>query len=77
MLQESRYGNTEDIEVMISYFDKTTKPSFNSSSKSYFIRFGRRENDLQFNIRNGSVKLDGSVSSCLECSIAIISLRTG
>ncbi len=69
MLRESRYGEPEDIEVMTSYFDKTTKPTFKSSSKPYFIRFGRSESDPQFNIRNGSVKLDGSVSSSSERTI--------
>ena len=44
---------------MTRYFDKTTKPSFKGSPKPSFIRFGLRENDPQFDIRNGSVKIDG------------------
>ncbi|KAF8333720.1 hypothetical protein F5887DRAFT_993201 [Amanita rubescens] len=61
MLQESRYGKPEDMELVTRYFDKTTKPRFKSSSMPYFVRIGRpSENDPQFNIRNGSVKLDGS-----------------
>ena len=58
-LRESKYGKPEDIEVMTRYFDKTTKPSFKGSSKPFFIRFGRSENDPQFDIRTGSVKVNG------------------
>jgi len=50
----------EDVEVMSRYFDKTTKPSFKGSSKPYFVRFGRSENDPQYDIRSGSIKLNGS-----------------
>ncbi|KAK2464380.1 hypothetical protein APHAL10511_003527 [Amanita phalloides] len=59
-LRESQFGKPEDIGVMTKYFDKTTKPSFKGSSKPYFIRFGRSENDPQFEIRSGSVKISGS-----------------
>ncbi|KAK2462939.1 hypothetical protein APHAL10511_005137 [Amanita phalloides] len=45
---------------MTKYFDKTTKPSFKGSSKPSFIRFGRNENEPQFDIRSGSVKICGS-----------------
>ncbi|KAF8632108.1 hypothetical protein AX15_002039 [Amanita polypyramis BW_CC] len=55
----SEYGKPEDIDAMTRYFDKTTKPNFNGPSKPYFIRFGRNENDPQFDIRSGSIKIDG------------------
>ncbi|KAF8333722.1 hypothetical protein F5887DRAFT_1080066 [Amanita rubescens] len=58
-LRESRYGTPEDITIMAKYFDKTTKPNYKGSSKPHFIRFGRSENDLQFDIRNGNVKING------------------
>ncbi|KAF8333721.1 hypothetical protein F5887DRAFT_893234 [Amanita rubescens] len=58
-LKESKYGSPDDIEVMTRYFDKTTKPSFKGLSKPYFIRFGRSENDPEFDIRSGSIKLNG------------------
>ncbi|KAK2464383.1 hypothetical protein APHAL10511_003530 [Amanita phalloides] len=59
-LRESRFGQPEDIDVMTKYFDKTTKPSFKGSPKPYFIRFGRNENDPEFEIRSGSVKINGT-----------------
>ncbi|KAF8632110.1 hypothetical protein AX15_002041 [Amanita polypyramis BW_CC] len=59
-LRQSKYGKPEDIEVMTKYFDNTTKPSFKGASKSYFIRLGRNENDPAFDIRSGSVKINGS-----------------
>lgn len=58
-LRESKYGKSEDIEVMARVFDKTTKPNFKGSAKPYFIRFGRSESDPQFDIRTGSIKIDG------------------
>jgi len=59
-LRGSKFGIPEDVEVMSRYFDKTTKPSFKGSSKPYFVRFGRSENDPQYDIRSGSIKLNGS-----------------
>ena len=58
-LRGSKFGMPEDVEVMSRYFDKTTKPSFKGSSKACFIRFGRSENDPQYDIRSGSIKLNG------------------
>ena len=58
-LSGSRFGTPEDIEVMTRYFDKTAKPSFKGSSRPCFIRFGRSENDGQYDIRSGSIKLTG------------------
>ncbi|KAF8333715.1 hypothetical protein F5887DRAFT_1108607 [Amanita rubescens] len=59
-LRRSVYGNAEDIDAMTRYFDRTTKHCFKESLKSYFIRFGRREDDPQFDIRSGAVNLLGS-----------------
>ena len=44
---------------MTRYFDQTTKPSFKGSVKPLFIRFGRKENDPEFDIRSGGVKING------------------
>jgi hypothetical protein len=58
-LRESRYGEPEDINVMARSFDRTTKPIYKGTSKPCFIKFGRRENDPQFDIQTGSVKISG------------------
>ncbi|KAF8632112.1 hypothetical protein AX15_002043 [Amanita polypyramis BW_CC] len=58
-LRKSKYGTPEDIEVMTRYFDETTKPAYKGSLKPSFIRFGRRENDPDFDIRSGSIVIDG------------------
>ncbi|KAF8632111.1 hypothetical protein AX15_002042 [Amanita polypyramis BW_CC] len=60
-LRRSRYGTPEDIEVMTTYFDKVTRLSFKDPSMPYFIRFGRNtENDPEFDIRCGLIKIKGS-----------------
>ena len=46
---------------MTRYFDKVTQISFRDSSKPYFIRFGRRENDPNMDIKAGTIKLSGQV----------------
>lgn len=58
-LRESRYGGPEDMDVMVRYFDRTTKPSYKGTSKPCYIKFGRRENDPQSDIQTGSVKISG------------------
>ena len=50
----------EDIDHIVQCFDKTTKPRFKSASEPQYIKFGStRDNDPQFNIRFGQLKLDG------------------
>ena len=48
---------------MTKFFDKKTKNSFKNPSKFYFIRFGRTtsENDENFDIKAGAIKLSGQV----------------
>ncbi|KAF8333713.1 hypothetical protein F5887DRAFT_1259717 [Amanita rubescens] len=58
-LRGSPFGTKRDIEVMTRYFDKITKPGFRGPSRSYFIPFGRNENDPEHDIRSGSIKLNG------------------
>ena len=53
------FGTPEDIEVMTRFFDKMTKPNFKGPSKPCFVRFGRREVDIPYDIRAGSIKLTG------------------
>jgi len=59
-LRGSTFGTKRDIEVMVRYFDRMTKPGFRGPSRSYFIPFGRNENDPEHDIRSGSIKLDGT-----------------
>ncbi len=58
-LRGSTFGTKRDIEVMARYFDKMTKTGFRGPSRSYFIPFGRNENDPEHDIRSGSIKLNG------------------
>ncbi|PFH48902.1 hypothetical protein AMATHDRAFT_64343 [Amanita thiersii Skay4041] len=73
-LSGSRYDQPAELDLMRSSFDKTTKISFKSTSKSYFVRFGgTRDNDPDFDIRAGSVKLSGSqVATFFEPAIESI-----
>ncbi|PFH47738.1 hypothetical protein AMATHDRAFT_151443 [Amanita thiersii Skay4041] len=60
-LQGSKYGTEEDIDAMVNIFDKNTKPSFKSTTKSYWIKFGRAsDNDPKYGIRSGTIKLNGT-----------------
>ncbi|PFH47733.1 hypothetical protein AMATHDRAFT_151430 [Amanita thiersii Skay4041] len=59
-LKGSKYGTKEDINEMVNIFEKNTKPSFKSTTKSYWIKFGRiSDNDTKYGIRSGTIKLDG------------------
>ncbi|KAK2462915.1 hypothetical protein APHAL10511_005113 [Amanita phalloides] len=73
-LRESSYGNPEDIAIMTRFFDKKTKTTFKSPSKPSFIRFGRAsDNEPNFDIRAGSIKLTGEqVVSFFEPAVKII-----
>ncbi|KAF8638101.1 hypothetical protein AX17_002441 [Amanita inopinata Kibby_2008] len=73
-LRRSKFGGAEEIETMTKFFDKTTKPSFKGSSKPYFIRFGRgNDNDPEVDIRSGSIKLVGTqVAAFFEPAIQSI-----
>jgi hypothetical protein len=60
-LRGSKFGNEEDIALMTSCFDKTTKHSFRKPDEPSYIKFGTmRDKDLAFNIRSGQLKLLGS-----------------
>ncbi|PFH47323.1 hypothetical protein AMATHDRAFT_43014 [Amanita thiersii Skay4041] len=59
-LSGTKFGSKEDIDIMAKAFDKTTKPSFKTVSKTYYVRFGRSaDNDPSNGIRSGSVKMEG------------------
>ncbi|PFH47736.1 hypothetical protein AMATHDRAFT_6473 [Amanita thiersii Skay4041] len=67
-LQGSKYGmkdsqdpnNSEYIDEMVNIFEKNTKPSFRSVSKTYWIKFGHAsDNDPKYGIRSGVIKIDG------------------
>ena len=48
----------EDIDVMISRFEETTKRQFGDNAAEYFLRFGTsRDNDVTVDIARGRLKL--------------------
>ncbi|KAF8901884.1 hypothetical protein CPB84DRAFT_1776920 [Gymnopilus junonius] len=64
----------DDLDHIIRCFDKTTKPRFRNADEPQYIKFGStRDNDPQYNIRFGQLKLSGSdVAQFFEPSIKCI-----
>ena len=61
-LQNSAYGNEEDIKTMLDYFDKFTKPVFKDSNETSYIKFGSMGcNDPRVKIRRRQLQLTGYV----------------
>lgn len=57
-LEKSDYH--DDLDHIVSCFDKTTKVWFGDDQKAQFIRFGStRDNDTEHDIRFGQLKLSG------------------
>lgn len=57
-LQESDY--IDDLDHIIRCFNKMTKPRFRNAESPQYIKFGStRDNDRQYNIRLGQLKLQG------------------
>jgi hypothetical protein len=57
-LRASRFNHPEDIAVMVSRFEETTKRQFGDNSAEYFLRFGTsRDNDPKVDIARGRLKL--------------------
>ena len=57
-LRGSRFNDPEDIDVMVSIFEETTKRQFGDNSAEYFLRFGTsRDNDPKVDIARGRLKL--------------------
>lgn len=51
---------SEDIEHIITCFDKTTKLRFRNAQEPQYIKFGsNRDHDPTCNIRSGQLKLMG------------------
>ncbi|KAH9485815.1 Heat shock 70 kDa protein 12B [Psilocybe cubensis] len=51
----------DDVEHIVGCFDKTTKLRFRDAAEAQYIRFGStRDNDANYNIRFGQLKLQGS-----------------
>ncbi|KAI0079324.1 hypothetical protein K474DRAFT_1659403 [Panus rudis PR-1116 ss-1] len=73
-LQNSRYGNDEDIQTMLEDFDKSAKVTFRSESEKSIIKFGSsRDRDLAVGIRSGQLVLEGTtVAGLFRPSIAAI-----
>ncbi|KAF8652562.1 hypothetical protein AX16_004345 [Volvariella volvacea WC 439] len=71
-LCDSEYQHS--LSQIAECFDKTTKPTFRNLNGPCFIRFGTiRDNDPQFNIRSGKLRLDGAqVAAFFEPSINCI-----
>lgn len=63
-LQESAYGNDEDIKTMLDQFDKSTKPVFKDEKENSYIKFGAMGcNDPKVKIRRGQLQLAGCVGA--------------
>jgi len=57
-LRASRFNDPEDIAVMVSRFEETTKRQFGDNAAEYFLRFGTsRDNDPKVDITRGRLKL--------------------
>ena len=57
-LRTSRFNDPEDIAVMVSRFEETTKRQFGDNSTEYFLRFGTsRDNDPNVDIARGRLRL--------------------
>ncbi|TEB26609.1 hypothetical protein FA13DRAFT_1795529 [Coprinellus micaceus] len=71
-LKKSTYH--EDLDYIVSCFDKTTKVWFSDDQKPQYIRFGStRDTDTQHNIRFGQLKLTGeTVAQFFQPSIECI-----
>jgi hypothetical protein len=71
-LQESTF--LADLDNIVECFDKTTKLRFRNSDELQYVKFGgARDNDPNFNIRFGQLKLLGSdVARFFEPSIECI-----
>ncbi|KAF8161589.1 hypothetical protein B0H34DRAFT_385803 [Crassisporium funariophilum] len=64
----------DDLDHIVTCFDKTTKLRFRDADEHKFIKFGSvRDNDPECNIRLGQLKLSGTnVSSFFEPSVRCI-----
>ncbi|KAF9552644.1 hypothetical protein CPC08DRAFT_646612, partial [Agrocybe pediades] len=73
-LEGSSYDNEEDIQHIVECFDKTTKLRFRDPSETQYVKFGgSRDNDPDYNIRFGQLKLQGTdVAMFFEPSIDCI-----
>jgi len=71
-LQESDFS--ADLDNIVECFDKTTKLRFLTSDEPQFIKFGgARDNDQNYSIRFGQLKLQGSyVAKFFEPSVECI-----
>jgi hypothetical protein len=50
----------EDLEHIVTCFDKSTKVRFNNDAQMEYVKFGgTRDNDPSCNIRYGQLKLPG------------------
>ncbi|KAI0743084.1 hypothetical protein C8Q80DRAFT_1331185 [Daedaleopsis nitida] len=60
-LQQSEYGNPDDLKSMLDYFDSSTKPVFKDENEMSYIKFGSMKcNDPAVSIRRGQLTLTGS-----------------
>lgn len=61
-LQNSQYGNEEDIRAMLESFEQHAKPTFKDERDRSYIKFGSlRDKDPAVGIRSGQLTLDGYV----------------
>ena len=73
-LKDSKFGHDEDIMTMMEQFEKAAKATFRSPSDPSFIRFGSmHDDDDDFGIRSGQLRLDGCV--CPRITIIMFQRR--
>ncbi|OJA08937.1 hypothetical protein AZE42_05314 [Rhizopogon vesiculosus] len=73
-LSGSNYSSPEMIAQMTSIFDKTTKLRFRKPGEPSYVKFGTtRDNDLEYDIRSGQLKLTGQdIAGLFEPSVKAI-----
>lgn len=73
-LQNSTFGNDDDINAMIEHFDRSTKPRFKDPEERSYVKFGSmRDRDPAVGIKNGQLQLSGrEVERLFEPSVTAI-----
>ncbi|KAI5991132.1 hypothetical protein EDD15DRAFT_2369021 [Pisolithus albus] len=60
LLANSKYGDVDTLKRMTDIFDKTTKLQFRNASEPQYINFGTmHDEDPEFNIHSGQLRLSG------------------
>ncbi|KIY64131.1 hypothetical protein CYLTODRAFT_425491 [Cylindrobasidium torrendii FP15055 ss-10] len=70
-LKASRFGQPDELNLIVKAFDATTKVTFYDKSKPCFVQFGGvRDKDLSVGIRNGLLRIEAeTVAQFFEPSV--------